>query len=178
MFKLCSKSTVDLGQTKFQTLATPVENNGSMYAVIYTYNKGSWIVQPYWQYTNVPTNLKANVAKSNSTNGVAILVNHSFKKGFSLPVRWEYIGSSAKQNDLSAVNLMYGPGSKGTSFTVTPTFQKGGFFFRGDLGYVHVSDITPGLAFGKNGDLKSQFRAMAEFGFIFGHNLIEKKATP
>ena len=73
---------------------------------------------------------------------------------------------------------MYGPGSKGTSFTATPTFQKGGFFLRGDLAYVHVSDITPGLGFGQSGNLKSQFRAMAEFGFIFGNNVIEKKATP
>src|SRR5581483_11903614 len=141
-----------------------------------TYNKGSWIVQPYWQYTNVPTNLKAGIAKGNSTNGVALLVNHSFKKGFSLPVRWEYIGSSGKTNDLRAVNLMYGPGSKGTSITVTPTWQRGGFFFRGDLAYVHVSDITPRSAFGQGGNLKSQTRAAAEFGFIFGNNVVERKA--
>ena len=36
--------------------ATPVQNNGTMYAVIYTYNNGSWIVQPYYQYGSVPTN--------------------------------------------------------------------------------------------------------------------------
>ena len=70
---------------------------------------------------------------------------------------------------------MYGPGSKGTSITVTPTFQYGGFFFRGDLAYVHVSDITPGDAFGQGGTLKSQPRAMAEIGFIFGNNIVEKK---
>ena len=46
----------NLGQTAFQTAATPVQNNSSMYAVIYTYTKGSWIVQPYFQYTDVPTN--------------------------------------------------------------------------------------------------------------------------
>ena len=38
----------NLGQTKFQTLATPVQNNGSIYNVIYTYTKGAWIVQPYF----------------------------------------------------------------------------------------------------------------------------------
>jgi hypothetical protein len=48
-------------------------------------------------------------------------------------------------------------------------------FVRGDLSYVHVSDITPGLAFGQAGTLKSQPRAMAEFGFIFGNNVVEKK---
>src|ERR1035437_2518087 len=122
----------NLGQTKFQTLATPVQNNSSMYAVIYTYTKGSWIVQPYWQYTNVPTNAKIGVVKGASTDGAAILVSRAFKHGFSLPARFEYIastGTAAQQ----AVNLMYGPGSAGTSITVTPTFQYGGFFFSGDV---------------------------------------------
>src|SRR5262252_4844945 len=108
----------NLGQTKFLTLATPVQNNGSIYNVIYTYNKGSWIIQPYYQYTSVPTNAAIGVAKGAHTNGGAILVNHTFPKGFSLPVRWEYIASSGSMNDPSVVNLMYGPGSNGTSFTV------------------------------------------------------------
>jgi hypothetical protein len=41
----------NLGQTAFQSYATPLQNNSSIYNVIYTYNKGSWILQPYWQYT-------------------------------------------------------------------------------------------------------------------------------
>jgi hypothetical protein len=167
----------NMGQTAFQTLATPVQNNCTMYAVIYTYNKGSWIVQPYWQYTNIPTNPKIGIAKGNSTQAGAILVNHTFKHGFSLPVRWEYITSTGSANNPDVVNLMYGPGSNGTSITVTPTYQHGGFFVRGDFSYVHVGDIAPGAAFGQGGTLKSQPRAMAEVGFIFGNNIVAKK-TP
>jgi hypothetical protein len=164
----------NLGKTAFQTAATPVQNNGSIYNVIYTYNKGSWIIQPYWQYNTVPTNAKIGIVKGASSNGGAILVNHTFKHGFSLPVRWEYIASngSAAQN---AVNLMFGPGSAGASITVTPTFQYGGFYFRGDVGYVHASSITAGSAFGPLGNLHNQTRLIGEFGFIFGNNLIEKK---
>jgi len=164
------------GQTKFTSSATPVQNNGKIFNVIYTYSKGAWIIQPYWQYTDVPANAKIGIAKGNSTNSGAILVNHAFKHGFALPVRWEFIGSTANANDPDAVNLMYGPGSKGTSITVTPTFQRGGFFFRGELAYVHLSDISPGSAFGQGGNLKSQTRAAAEFGFIFGNNVVERKA--
>jgi hypothetical protein len=163
------------GQTGYQTFATPVQNNSSIYNIIYTYNKGSWIIQPYWQYTNVPTNAKIGVTKGNSTQGGAILVNHTFKHGFSLPVRWEYIASTGSRTNDDVVNLMYGPGSKATSITVTPTFQYGGFFFRGDVSYVHASDIEPGYAFGQGGTLKSQARAVAEIGFIFGNNIVEKK---
>ena len=164
----------NLGQTAFQTLATPVQNNSSMYAVIYTYTKGPWIVQPYWQYSNVPTNAKIGVVKGASTNGAAILLSRAFKHGFSLPVRWEYIKSSGKASD-GSVNLMYGPGSAGTSFTVTPTFQYGGFFVRGDVAYVHLSSITPGYGFGQAGTDQSQPRAMAEIGFMFGNNIVEKE---
>jgi hypothetical protein len=72
-------------QTAYQTAATPVQNNGSIYNVIYTYRKGSWLVQPYFQYTSVPTNTKIGIVKGASTTGGAILVNHTFKHGFSLP---------------------------------------------------------------------------------------------
>ncbi len=123
----------NMGQTKFQTFATPVQNNGSIYNVIYTFTKGSWIVQPYFQYTDVPTNAKIGVVNGASTAGGAILLSYAFKHGFSLPVRYEYISSSGSAAQ-DAVNLMYGPGSGGTSFTVTPTFQNGGFFARGDIG--------------------------------------------
>ena len=162
------------GQTKFQNFATPVQNNGSIYNVIYTYSKGAWIIQPYYQYTNVPTNLKIGVAKGASTNGGAILVSRAFKKGFSLPARWEYIASNGKASE-NAVNLMYGPGSAGTSITVTPTFQYGGFFFRGDIAYVHVNDLTPGAGFGALGLKDNQTRVVGEIGFVFGNNISPEK---
>jgi len=157
----------NLGQTRFQTAATPVQNNGSMYAIIYTWNKGSWTVQPYYQYGSVPANPAIGIAKGNSTRGGAVLVNHTFGRGFSLPVRGEYIASAGNATDPDVVNLMYGPGSRATSITVTPTFQYGRFFARGDISYVHLSDITPGLGFGEGGNLRSQPRAIAEFGFLF-----------
>ncbi len=36
----------NMSQTKFQTYATPLQNNGGIYNVIYTFNKGSWILSP------------------------------------------------------------------------------------------------------------------------------------
>ena len=161
------------GQTAYQTAATPVQNNSTMYAVIYTFTKGAWIVQPYYQYSNIPTNPNVGVVKGASTNGGALLISRAFKKGFSLPGRVEYITTSGSAAD-SAVNLMYGPGSAATSVTVTPTIQKGGLFLRGDLSWVHASSYTPGDVFGKAGTNPYQARAMAEVGFIFGSNVTEK----
>lgn len=164
----------NLGQTKFQTLATPVQNNGTIYDIIYTYTKGPWIVQPYFQYTDVPTNATIGVVNGASTKGGAILASHAFKRGFSLAGRAEYISSSGSVAN-QAVNLIYGPGSGGWSGTLTPTFQYAGFFVRGDLSGVWATRYTPGFAFGSTGSNSDQLRAMAEIGFIFGSNITEKK---
>lgn len=161
------------GQTAYQTPATPVQNNSTMYALIYTYTKGAWIVQPYWQYSDVPTNPSVGVTKGASTNGGALLISRAFKHGFSLPARVEYLTTSGSTSD-GAVNLLFGPGSNGTSFTATPTFQYGGLYFRGDVSYVHAGSYAPGTVFGKNGTDSDQVRGIAEVGFIFGHNIIEK----
>jgi Putative beta-barrel porin-2, OmpL-like. bbp2 len=122
----------------------------------------------------VPTNAKIGIVKGASTNGGAILASYAMKHGFSIPVRFEYIASSGSLAD-SSVNLMYGPGSKGTSFTVTPTFQSGGFFLRGDIAWAHITDFVPGAVFGPNGTDNNQFRAAGEIGFMFGNNITEKK---
>ena len=161
-------------KTAFQTLATPVQNNGSIYNVIYTFTKGPWIIQPYFQYTDVPTNLKAGITNGATTQGEAILASHTFKHGFSLAGRGEYISSSGNATQ-KTVNLMFGPGSTGTSVTVTPTFQLGGFFVRGDISYVHAGNFAPGDAFGAKGLNDGQVRAVGEIGFMFGSNEIEKK---
>jgi hypothetical protein len=72
------------------------------------------------------------------------------------------------------VNLLFGPGSTGTSFTATPTWQKGGFFARADLAITHAGSYTKGDVFGPAGLQDNQFRTMAEMGFIFGDNIMKK----
>jgi hypothetical protein len=154
-----------------------------MYMGMYTFTKGPWIVMPYFQYTDVPTNTAVGVTQGASTKGGAIFVSHAFKKGFSLAGRWEYIASGSGtifQPDGEGggtnvpLNLMYGPGSSATSVTVTPTFQYGGFFVRGDFSYVHAIDVTAGDAFGPTGISNDQPRAALEIGFMFGDNIVKK----
>jgi hypothetical protein len=161
----------NLGQTAYQTTATPVQNNSYMHVVIYTYTKGPWIVQPYFQYSKLPTNLKVGVPKATSATGGALNVSYASKSGFSLPVRWEYLTSSGSATDGSLNLLGFGSGSAGTTFTATPTYQKGGMYLRSDLALVHAIDSTSGDVFGATGTDAIQFRAVLEFGFIFGSNI-------
>lgn len=156
----------NLGRTVFQTLATPVQNNSSMYALIYTYTKGNWIVQPYYQYSDVPTDQKIGVMRGASTQGGAILLNHTFKHGFSLAGRGEYIASTGSTGEQS-VNLLFGPGSAGWSITLTPTFQYQRFFTRGDLSFVRANNYMPGDVFGPSGRNRNQPRGVIEAGFLF-----------
>jgi hypothetical protein len=164
----------NIGKTIYQTTATPVQNNGQMHAVIYTYAKGAWIVQPYFQYGNVPIIKQVGVLKSTSATGGAINVSYAFKSGFSLPVRWEYLTSSGTPTDGSANLLGFGSGSAGTTITATPTYQKGAMYLRSDLAWVDALSSTKGDVFGPKGTDQSQFRAVLEFGFIFGSNITEK----
>jgi hypothetical protein len=164
----------NLGQTVYQTAATPIQNNGYMHAVIYTYTKGPWIISPYFQYGKLPANVRVGVPKATSATGGALNVSYAFKSGFSLPVRVESITSSGSATDGSVNLLGFGAGSGGTTFTATPTYQKGGMYVRSDLAWVRATNYTPGSVFGKTGTDANQFRAVLEFGFIFGKNITEK----
>ncbi len=164
----------NLGSNVYQTAATPVQNNGYMHAVIYTYAKGAWIISPYFQYGKLPTNARVGVVKGTSATGGAINASYAFKSGFSLPARVEFLSSSGSASDGSVNLLGFGPGSGGVTFTATPTYQKGGLYLRSDLAVVHASNYAPGAVFGNKGTDASQFRAVLEFGFIFGKDTSEK----
>ena len=151
----------NLGQTVYQTAATPVQNNSYMHAVIYTFTKGPWIISPYFQYGKLPTNATVGVTKGTSAIGGAANVSYAFKSGFSLPARVEYLTSSGSAADGSVNLLGFGAGSGGVTFTATPTYQKGGMYVRSDLAWVHATDYTPGDVFGKTGTGADQFRAVS-----------------
>ncbi|HLH42928.1 MAG TPA: outer membrane beta-barrel protein, partial [Bryobacteraceae bacterium] len=156
----------NLSQTAFRTLATPVQNNGAVYALIYAYNNGNWMVQPYFQYTDVPTNPKIGVAHGASTRGAALLLNRFLGRGFSLSARLEYISSSGGASPRS-VNLLFGPGSAGWSFTLTPTFQYKRLFLRAESSFVRAANAAPSGVFGPAGFNRTQSRFLIEAGFLF-----------
>ncbi len=156
----------NLSTTNWTTLATPIQNSGTLFDLIYTYTKGNWIVQPYVQQNSVPANPALAALHGASAWGGAVLVNRNLGHGIALAGRWEYIsshGSSAQQS----ANLLYGPGSAAWSFTVTPTFQYKHFFTRGDVSYVRTLDYTLGSAFGPQGTDQGQTRGLIELGFLF-----------
>src|SRR5256885_8983619 len=156
----------NLGQTAYTSLATPIQNNSQIYNAIYTYSHEAWMVQPYFQFTNVPSNSKIGIPQGASTRAGALLLTYNFKHGIALAVRPEYISTTGSASN-GAVNLLYGPGSGAFAFTVTPTYRKQGFFMRGDFSLVHATSSTPGFAFGPAGLDVNQPRGFVEAGLIF-----------
>ncbi len=158
--------------TSVSTLVTPLYlNNEQLYNVIYTHTSGQWTFQPYLQYTSVPTIPAIGALQAAGTYGAALLVNYAVDPksqltGFSAPIRVEYIKSTGSAAN-GAPNLIYGPGSKAWSITLTPTYQYNAFFARAELSYVATQDTTPGLIFGPSGTDKSQARFLLESGIIF-----------
>jgi hypothetical protein len=156
----------NLGKAALPTPTTPMQNNGSLYDLIYTYIKGPWTIQPYVQYNLVPANQDMAIKRGAAARGAAVLVNYNFKRDLSLAARGEYISTTGSASEGSA-NLLYGPGSGGWSLTLTPTFQHHGFFMRGDFSIVQATNLTPGEGFGPLGLDRMQPRSGIEVGFMF-----------
>lgn len=153
--------------TTVGNFATPaLLNNEEIYNIIYTYNKGNWTVQPYVQYSHVPALPTLGTTRGASTYAGALLAKYQLTPTVSLPARFEYISSTGTAAS-GAPSLLYGPGSSAWSITATPTYQSSLFFIRGEGSITVASGITPGLAFGENGDRKSQWRFLLETGFLF-----------
>ena len=164
--KLAFKAGGNLGKTAYHNLATPLTNNSSIYDLIYTYTNGPWIVEPYVQYTSVPTNPNVGILQGASTRGEAFLMTYKWNLRLALSGRAEHIASTGNASE-QAINLLYGPGSGAWSLTLTPTFQDRGFFVRGEVSLVWAVHYAAGDTFGREGIARSQPRAAVEVGVMF-----------
>jgi hypothetical protein len=159
----------NFGHTDYATSATPyLQNNGSIFNLIYTHTDGPWVISPYVQYSSVDADARLGITHGASTTGVAVLASYGFNDFLKLAGRLEYIDSTGKgTTPADSVNLLYGPGSSAFSFTITPTFQYQVFYARAEYSYVDVMSTTPGFAFGPAGTARSQNRFALEVGILF-----------
>ena len=149
------------GVAKVATFATPEQqNNGEIYNLMYSHTMGALVISPYLQY-NTSQNIPG-VSLPGDTFGAAVIAKYQINPEWSLGGRFEYITSSGTANLLG-----YGVNSDAWSITLTPTWQKGILFVRGELSYVGVGSGTPGLMFGAAGTEDSQFRGLVEAGVLF-----------
>jgi hypothetical protein len=159
----------NLGHTEYQETpyATPLaQNNSSIYNVIYTYNSAPWVITPYFQAQDIKKDVNLGFDKGASSYAAALLVSYAFDSHFSLAGRGEFIVTNGSEAD-GAANILYGPGSKAYSLTITPTYQFNRFFVRADGSWVGATSITPGDGLGTSGTAKNQERLVLETGVLF-----------
>lgn len=142
------------------------QNNGVVFNLIYSYTAAPWTVTQYFQYTSASGNPVLRAPQGAETYGGAVLASFAFSDSFSLAGRVELIGATGSLSGGSANLLGYGPGSSAWSLTLTPTYQAGIFFVRGEGSVVQASNIASGLAFG-GGNERTQGRFLVEAGLIF-----------
>ncbi|HKS88778.1 MAG TPA: outer membrane beta-barrel protein, partial [Stellaceae bacterium] len=149
--------------------ATPLaQNNSTIVEAAYTYNNAPWTITPYVQYTHVGADAVLGFGQDAATIGGAVLASYKFNNYFSLAGRWEYIASNGSAAAGAPDLLGFGPGSAAMSLTLTPTFQNGIFFLRGEASLTQAYSVTAGsaLLFG-NGSGRTQARFLVETGVVF-----------
>jgi hypothetical protein len=165
------------GKVNVSTSTTyPPLANETIYNIMYTHTMGQWIINPYLQYTSTPSSSFFGYSKVDSW-GAAVLVNYAFDakstwSGVSIPFRIEYLSSQGSSNSAAQPNIMFSPGAKTWSFTITPTYQYKNYFIRAEASYVTASHIDPyaaffGSAYGDSGDKKDQLKGLIETGVAF-----------
>lgn len=160
-----SLSVVTSGNIKHDnesSRVTPLtQNNSQIYDLIYSYTSGRLTISPTLQFTHVPKDTSIGLLDSASTYGVALTTKFAFNTYWSFTGRAEYIDTTGE------TNVAYGPGSNAWSLTLTPTYQRGIFFVRGEASLVEANNITAGSAFGQDGTNSSQGRFLIETGVLF-----------
>jgi len=138
----------------FDVSATPDYMGNSahqIYDLMYTFTQDALTFGPYAQYESVSHG-------GGDEWGIGVLASYQLAPEWSLNGRFEYEATN------SGGLLVYGPNSKAWSLTVTPTWQRGLFFARGELSYTGLADQTFGFGSALNKD--NQFRAMFETGIV------------
>jgi hypothetical protein len=159
----------NMGETGYASASTPLpqNNDSQLDNLAYSYTSGPWIAQAYAQYADTKSGAYIGIRKSASTWGAGLLANFAIPStNFNLAGRAEVISTSGSAGDGSP-NLLYGPGSRAYSATLTSACQMGLFFSRVEVSFVRTSSAADGYAFGPAGNDRNQARVVAEAGILF-----------
>lgn len=161
-----------LSRSDKSSVAPPLaQNNSSIFNLIYTHTSGPLTLTPYLQYSHVGRDDQLGINRSADTYGGALLVKYALNSEWSLGARAEYLkttgGTCGTDPNCTPTNLLYGAKSNAWSLTITPTYQKGVFFARGELSYTRIGNLQSGLGFGRDLNQRDQVRALLETGILF-----------
>jgi Putative beta-barrel porin-2, OmpL-like. bbp2 len=143
--------------------------NKREYDLMLTQQWGKLQLLPYALVVESPASAIRGYTSPESALGLVLLANYAFNSTYSIAGRVESFSNNSATSDLSAnADLVgYGPGSRATTWTITPAYHPGPFFARAEYSYVSVARFAPGLAFGTAGTVPNQSRFLVEAGVVF-----------
>ena len=149
--------------------ATTSIANKTEYDFMFTQQIGKLQLLPYVLFVNSPASASLGYPSSENATGEAFLASYAFNGTYSVGGRYEWFVNHSGVTDMSpnADFLGYGPGSRASSFTITPAYRENLFFVRAEFSLVHAADAAPGLAFGGAGLSATQTRVLVETGVQF-----------
>lgn len=127
-----NKSTVGFGPYSGAPFA-----NSSEAGAYYSFTAGNLNVVPEVQYTWATKTPVAGLTSFSSNFGAAVFADYQFDKTpYSLGGWVQYFTSSGPDD------WFLNPGAQGFGLSVTPTWQGKYLFVRGDLGFLHLTQIS------------------------------------
>lgn len=143
--------------------------NKTEYDLMVTQQIGKLQLLPYVLFVSSPASASLGYSSNEDATAEAFLATYAISSMYSVGGRYEWFVDHSGTTDTSpnADFLGYGPGSRASSFTITPAYRENLFFARAEFSVVHASDATPGLAFGAAGLSSTQIRFVAETGVQF-----------
>ena len=141
--------------------------NKREYDFMLTQQFGKLQLEPYVLYVQSPASAALGYTGSESALGAALLANYAWNAVYSVGGRFESFGNHGATADtsLNADLVGFGPGSRATTWTITPQYHPGPFFARAEYSLVTVNDAIVG--FGPTGTLTDQSRFLVELGAQF-----------
>ncbi len=140
--------------------------NKTEYDLFPTRTIGKLQLMPYVLWVRSPASGALGYPRDESAFAAVLMGAYSFNSDVSVAARWEQVNNHSATTDASpnADLVGFGPGSGGTTFTVTPTYHHGVTLVRLEYSHMTVQNATPGLAFGSAGTDTTQNRIGLEVG--------------
>jgi hypothetical protein len=159
----------ELPQSSVGPNPTAVIANKREANLMLTQQFGKMQLLPYLLWIDSPQNTKLGYNGDERAFAGVFIANYVFDGAWSLGARYESIAnrSSTLDGGANADLVGFGPGSKATTFTITPAFKTGHTTLRAEYSTVNLGAFVPGLGFGTAGVASSQSRIGFELAAQF-----------
>ncbi|EGO95851.1 hypothetical protein APM_1318 [Acidiphilium sp. PM] len=138
--------------------------NSDMFGGYYDYTNGNLNVVPEVQYVYSKPNSRVGLTKFTSNFGAEVITNYQFGKS-----PWSLGSMVFYYKNIGPQAWYLNANSSGFGIGVTPSWIKGHFFVRGEVGLLHLTNLGTGGTggFGANGTDRNQVMSVLSAGIVF-----------